>query len=149
MANPLEQVLAEWKQDAVIDKLRIDEASRLIPELHYKYLNLLSTTKLKVRHLEFKQKELMKKKWLYYTGKMDQGEIQRLGWAPDPYDGLKVLKGDMEHWVETDKELVESEARIHLYKTVIDTIKDILDHIKWRHTIIKNIIEAKKFEAGF
>lgn len=145
----LQDILDQWETDCVIDKVRIDEASRLIPELHHKYLSLLSQTKLKLTHHEFQQKVLMKKKWLYYTGKMDRDEIARLGWAPDPYDGLKVLKGDMEHWVETDKELVESEARILMYKTVIDAIKDILDHIKWRHTIIKNIIEAKKFDAGY
>lgn len=147
--NPLESILDEWKVDCQIDKLRIDEASRLTPELHHKYLDLLSTAKLKVRHFEFKQKELMKKKWLWYNGKMDQAEIERLGWTPDPYDGLKVLKGDMEHWVEADPDLVASEAKIHLYKTIVETLKDILDHIKWRHSIIKNIIESKKFDAGY
>lgn len=147
--NPLERVLNEWKVDCQIDRARIDESSRLTPELHHKYLDLLSTAKLQLRHHEFSQKQLMKKKWLYYTGKMDRSEIERLGWPPDPYDGLKVLKGDMEYWVETDKELVESEAKIHLYKTIVDTLKEILDNIKWRHSTIKNIIEAKKFDAGY
>lgn len=145
----LEKILEEWETDCKIDRSRIDESSRLTPELHHKYLSLLSQSKIKLKHFEFKQKELMKKKWLYYSGKMDQATIERYGWAPDPYDGLKVMKGDMSHFVETDKELVASEAQIQMIITVIDTLKDILDHIKWRHSIIKNIIEAKKFEAGF
>jgi len=145
----LDKILAEWEKDCKIDRNNIDESSRLTPELHHKYLALLSQCKIKHKHFEFKQRELMKKKWLYYSGKMDQATIERYGWAPDPYDGLKVLKGDMEHFVETDPELVESEAKIQMYITMTDTLKEILDNIKWRHSTIKNIIEARKFEAGY
>ena len=91
----------------------------------------------------------MKLKWLWYNGKMSQEEVEKLGWNPDPFDGLKILKGDMEHYVEADPELQSSEAKIQYLKSVIDTLKEILDNLKWRHSTIKNMIEWKKFEAGF
>jgi len=145
----LEKVLEEWKVDSRIDPTSIDESSRVTPELHAKYLNMLSQTKLRLKDAEFKQKQLMKKKWLWYQGKLPQEEVVELGWDPDPFDGLKILKGEMEHYVEADPELIASEAKIEYLKTVIDTLKEIVENLKWRHQTIGNIIRWKQFEAGF
>jgi DNA-directed RNA polymerase specialized sigma54-like protein len=145
----LEYILAEWKKDSVIEMNELDASSIETPRLHAKYLEIMSTYKLKLKDAEFKQKELMKWKWLWYNGKMSQEEIKRFGWDPDPFDGLKILKGDMAHYVESDPELVESEAKISYLQTCIDTLKEILENLKWRHQTIRNVIEWKKFSAGF
>lgn len=64
-----------WQKDSQIDPVQLDEASRQAPILHAKYLELLSTTKLQLKRAEFAQKTLLKQKWLYYNGKMDQQTI--------------------------------------------------------------------------
>lgn len=145
----LEQLHAEWKSDSQIEFNKLDVSSVETPKLHAKYLELLSTYKLKLKDAEFKQKELMKNKWLWYNGKLDQDEIEKLGWDPDPFDGLRILKGEMQHYVEADPELVASEAKMAYLNTIIETLKEILENIKWRHQTIRNAIEWKKFEAGF
>ena len=101
-----------------------------------------------LKRAEFKQKELLKDKWLYYNGKMDPDTLKEKGWNPDPFDGLKILKGEMDYYYEADPEIQKSEEKIQYYKTVIDTLNDIVDNIKWRHQTIKNIIEWKRFQAG-
>ena len=145
----LEQLHAEWKSDSQIEFNKLDVSSVETPKLHAKYLELLSTYKLKLKDAEFKQKELMKNKWLWYNGKLDQDEIEKLGWDPDPFDGLRILKGEMQHYVEADPELVASEAKMAYLNTIIETLKEILENIKWRHQTIRNAVEWKKFEAGF
>lgn len=145
----LEQLHAEWKSDSQIEFNKLDVSSVETPKLHAKYLELLSTYKLKLKDAEFKQKELMKNKWLWYNGKLDQSEIEKLGWDPDPFDGLRILKGEMQHYVEADPELVASEAKMAYLNTIIETLKEILESIKWRHQTIRNALEWKKFEAGF
>ena len=80
---------------------------------------------------------------------MSQEEVIRKGWNPDPFDGLKILKGEMDHYYNSDPEIVESEAKIAYLNTTIDTLKEILENVKWRHQTIRNMIEWKKFEAGF
>lgn len=145
----LESLLAEWQKDCRIDPVAIDESSRCTPELHAKYLGILSNAKLKLKQAEFKQKELMKNKWLWYNGKLSHEEVLELSWDPDPFNGLKILKGEMEHYIEADPELVESEAKIQYLKTYIDTTKEIVENLKWRHQTIGNIIRWKQFEAGF
>mgnify|MGYP001185531735 CR=1 FL=1 len=137
-----------WSKDCEINSNRLDESSREQPILHAKYLELLSTAKLQMKRAEFQQKILLKQKWLYYNGKMDQDEIEKLEWDPDPFDGLKVLKGEMEYYYDADPEIQKSEEKIQYYKTVVDTLTEIIDNLKWRHQTISNIIRWKQFQSG-
>ena len=137
-----------WEKDCVIDDMRLDESYRQAPILHAKYLQLLSTVKLQLKRAEFSQKTLLKQKWLWYNGKMDPIAMSELGWDPDPFDGLKVLKGDMDYYYDADPEIQKSEEKIQYLKTIIDTLEDMINSIKWRHQTIKNMIEWKKFSSG-
>ena len=137
-----------WKEDCVIDEMKLDESSRQTPILHAKYLELLSTVKLQLKRAEFSQKTLLKKKWLYYNGKMDQDEIAKMDWDPDPFNGLKILKGEMDYYYDSDPEIQKSEEKIQYYKATIDSLTEIMNNINWRHQTIKNMIEWKKFQSG-
>ena len=145
----LDDIHREWKKDSRIEMNALDVSSVETTKLHAKYLELHATYKLKLKDAEFKQSILMKNKWLWYHGKLSQEEIVRQGWEYDPFEGLKILKGDMSQFVEADPELQQSEARIELLKVTIDTLKEILENLKWRHQTIRNVLEWKKFEAGF
>lgn len=138
-----------WAKDCNIDANKLDEASRQAPLLHAKYLELLSTYKLQLKKTEFEQKKLLKDKWLWYNGKMSQEEMEEKGWNPDPFNGLKILKGEMDHYYDTDPEIQESELRIQYYKNVIDTLTEIISNVNWRHQTIGNMIKWKQFESGF
>lgn len=138
-----------WAKDCNIDANKLDEASRQAPLLHAKYLELISTYKLQLKKTEFEQKKLLKDKWLWYNGKMSQEEMEKKGWNPDPFNGLKILKGEMDHYYDTDPEIQESELRIQYYKNVIDTLTEIISNVNWRHQTIGNMIKWKQFESGF
>ena len=138
-----------WAKDCNIDANKLDEASRQAPLLHAKYLELISTYKLQLKKTEFEQKKLLKDKWLWYNGKMSQEEIVEKGWNPDPFNGLKILKGEMDHYYDTDPEIQESELKIQYYKNVIDTLTEIISNVNWRHQTIGNMIKWKQFESGF
>ena len=143
----LKQIHDMWAEDGQI-KMQLDESSRETPKLHAKYLELLSTTKLMLKRTEFQQKVLLKEKWLYYNGKMSQEEVVEKGWDPDPFDGLKILKGEMDYYYDSDPEIQKSEEKIQYYKTVIDTLEQIISNLNWRHQTIGNIIKWKQFESG-
>lgn len=137
-----------WAKDCEINTNKLDESSREQPILHAKYLELLSTYKLQLKRAEFQQKVLLKQKWLYYNGKMDQETVSELGWTPDPFDGLKILKGELDYYYDSDPEIQRSEEKIQYYKTLIETLTEIISNITWRHQTIKNMIEWKKFSSG-
>ena len=144
----LDKILAEWRSENAIDEYHLDETSRDTPILHGKDLEYLSTAKLQLKRAEFKQKTLLKQKWLYYNGKMDAKQLIELGWEPDPFDGLKVLKGEMEYYYDADPEIQKSEELIQYYKTIIETLQEIINNLNWRHQTISNMIKWKQFESG-
>ena len=148
MKLDLETILTMWREDSEISEFNLDEESRKTPSLHAKYLELHSITKLKLKRAELDQKTLLKDKWLYYNGKMDAETIQEKGWDFDPFNGLKVLKGDMDHYYDSDIDIQRSEERITYLKTIIDTLDEIINNLKWRHSIIKNMIDWRRFESG-
>ena len=79
---------------------------------------------------------------------MSQEEVIEKGWDPDPFNGLKIMKGDMDHYYDSDPEIQKSEELIEYWKTVVSTLTEIVDTIKWRHQTIGNIIKWKQFESG-
>ena len=144
----LKQVHESWQTDCVINQTDLVHTSRQTPILHSKYLQHWSTAKLELKRVELEQKILLKQKWLYYNGKMDRETIESKGWELDPFDGLKILKGEMDYYYDADQHIQEAQAKIELYKTQVETFKEILENIKWRHQTIKNMIEWRKFTSG-
>jgi len=144
----LEKILAEWRSENTINEHHLDETSRDTPMLHGKYLQYLSTSKLMLKRAEFTQKVLLKQKWLYYNGKMSEEEIKESGWKLDPFDGMKILKGEMDYYYDADPEIQKSEEKIQYYKTVVETLQEIINNLNWRHQTISNMIKWKQFESG-
>jgi hypothetical protein len=143
----LETILEMWSEDCKIEG-SLDESSRHTPMLHAKYLQMLTTAKLQVKRSTMQQKSLLKDKWLYYNGKMSQDEIEAKGWEFDPFKGLKILKGEMDYYYDADIDIQKSEEKLHYWKTIVDTLTEIVDNIKWRHQTIGNMIRWRMFEAG-
>ena len=148
MKLDLNSILKMWQDDCEISEFNLDEASRQTPSLHAKYLQLRSLTKVKLVAAENEQKILLKAKWLYYNGKMTEEDIREKGWEFDPFKGLKVLKGEMNYYYDADTDIQKSEERIQYFKTVLETLDEIIGNLKWRHSTIKNMIEWRKFESG-
>lgn len=144
----LDEIIEMWKKDSVIDEMNLDESSLKSAQLHSKYLEMISIYKLQLKKREADFKILLKRKWLWYNGKMSKDEMDALGWDYDALNGLKIMKGDMDYYYDSDPHIQEAQAKIEYIKTIIDTLKEIMDNIKWRHQSIKNAIEWRKFTSG-
>lgn len=146
--NDLQQILEMWKKDSVIDEMALDESSRDSAKLHGKYLEILSVNKMKLKKAELEFKVLLRDKWKHYNGKLSQEEMDSKSWNYDPLDGLTVLKGDMDKFYDADPVIQEHQSKMIYLQEVCDTLKEILDNVKWRHQTIKNMIEWRKFTSG-
>jgi hypothetical protein len=144
----IEKILLEWQSDSVINDNKLDQTSVNTAKLHAKYLQWLSLAKLQLKKAQINQKSLLKDKWLYYNGKMSQDQIESRGWDYDPFDGLKVMKGDMDYYYNSDKDIQKTEEKIAYFKTLVETLQEIVETLRWRHQTIGNIIRWKQFEAG-
>ena len=144
----LDEIKAEWKKDVEIDDIELDKSSLDVPKLHAKYSELLTNNIISLKNLQFKYQILRKDKWLWFNGKIDDDRIKELGWNPDPFDGLKIMKNDMNVFFDADPDLQKIRAQIEYLTEVVDFIKRCMDNITWRHQTIKNTIEWRKFMAG-
>jgi hypothetical protein len=144
----LEELRNEWSKDCEIDDIELDKSSLEVPKLHAKYQEHLTDNILVLKNLEFQYNTLLKNKWLWYNGKMSQEQLKELGWDDDPFDGLKVMKNDMQIWYNADKDLQAMNGKVEYRKIVINFLKECMQNITWRHQTIKNTIDWRKFMAG-
>jgi hypothetical protein len=145
----LDDIINMWKEDSVIDDMNLDVTTMKCASLHSKYLELHSVAKLQLKRKNAAHAVLKKDKWLYFNGKMTKEDMDAHGWPYDPFNGMaKPMKGDMDMYYDTDKDLMKSNAQIDYQKTIVEALDEIMATIRWRHQSVKNIIEFKKFVAG-
>ena len=145
----IEDLLEMWGEDSKIDEHNLDDTTIRGAALHSKYLELHSVAKLRLKKKEQDLSTLKKDKWLWFNGKMDKEEIDKHGWAYDPFNGMnKPLKTDLQQFYDSDKDIMEASMQIEYQKTYVEVCKEILDNIKWSHTQIKNIIDWRRFQSG-
>ena len=54
----------------------------------------------------------------------------------------------MDKWYDADPVIQEQQAKIQYLEELTDTLKEILENIKWRHQTVRNMIEWRKFTSG-
>ena len=62
-----------------------------------------------------------------------------------PFDGLKIMKNDMQVFFNADKDLQKLNANLEYANIKINFLKECMTNITWRHQTIKNTIDWRKF----
>ena len=139
----IDEIQTLWEQDSKIDPDNLHTESIKIPSLHSKYYNIYNNILLLKKMEETKQKILKKEKWMYYSGKADP-EV----YNDKPFDH-KVLKPDMDKYLDADEDLIKSNSKIEYYQAMLSYLDSILKTILNRTYQIKNAIEFMRFTAGY
>jgi hypothetical protein len=142
----LSEVQEMWTSDSKIDELNLGRESTKTPELHAKYLNILSNTKLQLRKAEADYYRLRRDKAKYFRGEMTHDELQDKGW--DQYQGLKPLKHDMEDRINCDEDIIRAMDKVEYVKALLYQLEQIIRSLNSRTWDIKNAIEWTKFTNG-
>jgi hypothetical protein len=138
----LQTINEMWERDSKIDKVMLDEASIKIPQLHQKYLTLLSEFTLLHKRKSQDLKALQHQKYLYYAGKAPPEEYEE---KPFPH---KVLKSDVYSWVSVDEDIYKVEMKLEYYTVVLRTLEEILKQVHQMSFNIKNMIAWRQFAGG-
>ena len=139
-----EEILAIWKQDAVIDNTQPAHALLDIPKLHSKYLNILTTHRMRLRSLNIEMSKLRKKKWAYYSGKMSEEELKTNGWEPFPF----VLKTDIITYLDGDNDITNMQSRKAINEEVVEICISIMKELQSRTWQLRSYIDYEKFLHG-
>lgn len=145
----LDKIMEMWKADCEIDDLALDDETKKTSKMHQKYLELVNINRLQLSMLDKDLHILKKEKWLYYTGKMTKQDMDKKGWAYDPFNGgTKPLKSELEFYYESDEDLIKIKSKIEYQKAISNALEEIMNNLRWRHTNVKNILDWKKFVSG-
>ena len=137
-----EDIMQMWEQDSKIDPIELDTASINIPSLHAKYLKIFSDYRFKKKQAALQMKQLVRRKFEYYTGKADAQEYK-----DNPFD-LKILKSDLNLYIESDEEVKNLQLRIDQYEIIIDYLDGVIRMLNNRSYQIKNAIQWKTYIEG-
>jgi len=138
----LEQLQNEADKDLKINDTELDLESLKTPQLHNKFMKYLTKFKLMLSRADTEYNVLKKEKWEYYTGKAP-AEV----YALKPFD-LKILKTDIDKYLEADEELIRSKQKLDYLDTTVDFLDRTIRQISNRTFTIKNAIEWKRFTSG-
>ena len=138
----LEEIQELVDKDLKINDSELDLESIKTPQIHNKYMKLLTKFKLMLSRNESEFHIIKKQKWEYYTGKATPEVYQE-----HPFD-LKVLKVDVGIYLDADKELQQLGQKEAYLETTVNYLEKVLREITNRNWTIRNAIEWKKFLHG-
>jgi|TARA_B110000263_G_scaffold62826_1_gene54045 hypothetical protein len=142
----LNELQEMWAEDCKIDDLNLGPESTRTPELHAKYLSMLSTFKLQLRKNKSNLLTLRRVKWKYYRGELSQQELNDLGW--DQYLGNAPLNNQMNDFLDTDPDVITITDKVEYIDTCITLLEGVMRSLNSRSFDIKNAIEWTKFTNG-
>ena len=141
----LEEIQELWNRDREIDIAELAIESVRIPQLHDKYLKIYIDERIKLKSLEFELSKMVRIKNDYYSGKMAEEDLEKLGW--EPFLG-KILKGEMHSYLEADEDVFRIKTKIVMMEEKINYLDSIVKMINNRGFQIKSAIDWIKFKSG-
>ena len=141
----LEELKAMIIGDFEIDKTELDLESIKTPQIHNKYLSILMEEKLTLTRLRNDYSATRKNKWLYYTGKMSQEELDFFEWEPFQHN---ILKADIDKFMDSDDDILKIRTKITFQEEKVSFIEETLKMINNRQWLIRSAIDWIKFTNG-
>ena len=138
----LEEIQELVDKDLKINDSELDLESIKTPQIHNKYMKLLTKFKLMMSRNESEFHIIKKQKWEYYTGKADPGV-----YAEKPFN-LKILRQDVDKYIDSDEDIIKLKQKSDYLNTVVDFLDRTVRQISNRTFTIKNAIDWKKFTSG-
>ena len=140
-----EEIQKLWSGDCEIDETELSQESVKIPQLHNKYLILFHDERLRLRTMKFDHSKLLKVKREYFSGRMDETELEAYDWEPFQY---KLLKADVQEYIDADDDIIEGKKKISLQEEKVEYLESVVKSLSTRGYLIKNAIDWKRFTEG-
>lgn len=142
----IDDILTEWKLDAIIDEARISHALISLPMLHSKYLEYYIHFKHRLSKAEMTSSRLGWLKRKYFRGECEQKELEKHGWSQ--WNGLKPGTSELNQLLEFDTDMSSLASIITDLKTAVAACEFILSQLKGREFSLGKVIDYQRFLAG-
>lgn len=143
----IDELTELWKEDSKMDSTEPSLEMSRIPNLHSKYLSIMSKENLIIKKLDSEYKQLKKKKWEYYKhGALDEEEIKEY----KRFDARQknILRQDISIYLDADEELTNLLLKKSLHETMVEYCQSILRELQNRTYQLNGIIKWELFKNG-
>ena len=141
----LENLKEHITKDSIVDSTELGIEAIKIPQIHGKYINLLTDMKLLLTKQQQEYAILRLRKWKIYTGKASKEELEI--WKEDPFE-LDILKTDVDKFMDADPQLTDLKLKIALSETKVKMVEEFLKSLNNRNFVIRSAIDWQKMMNG-
>jgi hypothetical protein len=141
----LEDLKNNITKDSQIDSTELGVEALKIPQIHAKYLNMLTDFKLLLTKHQNDYAIQRLRKWKILTGKASKEELET--WGEEPFD-LDLLKTDVEKFIDGDPKIVELKSKVAVNEIKVKMVEEFLKAINNRNFNIKSAIDWQKMMNG-
>jgi hypothetical protein len=141
----LENLKEHITKDSIVDSTELGTEAIKIPQIHGKYINLLTDMKLLLTKQQQEYAILRLRKWKIYTGKASKEELEI--WKEDPFE-LDILKTDVDKFMDADPQLTDLKLKIALSETKVKMVEEFLKSLNNRNFVIRSAIDWQKMMNG-
>jgi hypothetical protein len=141
---PLEEIMRQWEKDSNVDSTEPGKEILRIPLLHNKYNKYLSLHTLSARKCSFEFDKTKKLKWMYYNGKLDQEELDKLGWEPFRF----TLKSDIAVYIDGDDDLNKIKRKKSYHEETAKYCENVMKELNNRTWQLREYMAHERFIAG-
>lgn len=142
----IDQLAEMWIEDAEVNELEPGDEIIKIGKHHAKYLRILAHHSLVVKKLQSDYNTRRRIKWEYYNGDLNNPEDLKKYNLP-PME-KKVLRADINTYLDSDKELNDILLRKLLHEEIVDFCKAVVKELNSRKYQIRSYIDWRKFTGG-
>ena len=141
---PLEDIIAQWERDSDVDATEPGKEILRIPLLHNKYNKYLSLHNLAGKRAAMEYDKLKKTKWMYFNGKLDQEELDKLGWEPFRF----TLKSDIAVYIDGDDDLNKLKRKKAYHEESAKFCENVMKELQSRTYQLRAYMEWERFIQG-
>lgn len=141
---PLEEIMKQWEKDSDIDSTEPGKEIIRIPLLHNKYNKYLSLHNLSAKKAAIEYDRIKKLKWMYFTGKLDQEELDKLGWEPFRF----TLKSDINVYLDGDDDLNKLKRKKSYHEEAAKFCENVMKELQSRTYQLKAYMDWERFIQG-
>lgn len=141
---PLEAIMEQWEKDSDVDATEPGKEILRIPLLHNKYNKYLSLHNLSAKRAGLEYDKIKKLKWMYYTGKLDQDELDKLGWEPFRF----TLKSDISVYLDGDDDLNKLKRKKAYHEEAAKFCELVMKELQSRTYQLKAYMDWERFIQG-
>jgi hypothetical protein len=142
----IEDVIKEWKLDAVIDESKLSSEIIRVPMLHSKYLEYYIHFKQQLSKAESKKNKMSWQKRKYFRGEMDLSDLQKHQWSQ--WQGLKPSTSELNQLLEFDTDINDIQRVVSEFKTSVSGCEYIMNQLKGREYALKTLFDYQKYLSG-